>query len=443
MELYEEDMDEKEEEEEDIKPLDFQTLDRLNTELFKCFNLADEVAKEIQESTNAKRKQRQRKSLFQAIQQQERKHRDIDFRVEKAKLELTRDHLKSKYQRDDRLLYTEEIQMFSLQKVLDAENRCYDNYLSINKSRAEKASLGTEEARDAESELDGLNEALAEGKKEVEKDLERIDGVQRQYSHCKDVILKISQEAHKAKLEYGKKIKSFGEDNVVSTVTEVLDVMTEVTEQNLSLIQNTPKLDDTLKDLSQCILSTSAQTEEVEEKVSLQILDLTSRVEAQRMSTVKLEQKVKLYEAIETDAQDLVLNALGEMTSRAYARYDRRQLSALSSLEKLTNIERRVCSVLEQLEAVPEDFVEAMIKMKESERRLSQLEEKRRLERLKQKERQQKCMQRTFKQAPGKGGRRLMPRHIPVSRTKEEEKKTEPEEEDDIQVFLWGPRNAQ
>lgn len=64
-----------------------------------------------------------------------------------------------------------------------------------------------------------------------------------------------------------------------------------------------------------------------------------------------------------------MLEALAVKVSEVYQTCIDKCLTNLSTLEMLTNIELRLCTLLEQLEGIPKDFVEAAMRIKEREKR--------------------------------------------------------------------------
>lgn len=67
--------------------------------------------------------------------------------------------------------------------------------------------------------------------------------------------------------------------------------------------------------------------------------------------------------------QDLMLEALGEKVAAVHRCCVDDRMTNISTLEKLTNIEKRMSVLLQDLESIPEDSLEMMKKIKDSERR--------------------------------------------------------------------------
>ncbi|KAJ0062834.1 hypothetical protein NL108_008112 [Boleophthalmus pectinirostris] len=431
-----------------LEELAFEPVAQLTNELQDIFSVDPVELKKEEGPQDVKQRalKEQWLTLKKETLMKEKKRHDVAFQTEKAKLEMTKEAYKAQIKAIKRVTDAEECQLFLLHKQLEVSQRCHESYLNENKKRAENALFGIQKARDTELALDELSEALIEERKSIERDIERIDGVLSLYTHCKEVLYKVSvvkwQETQTTKQTSGVK-----DDNslalFMSAPEYLLDIKTVMTEQNLSLIRNAHKVDETLAELNQAIVNILAKTKEADEKQKVQILDLTKRVDAIKSSTAKLKQRVILYDSIKTANEDIMLDALADQVSKKYTQcMDKWAQCLLTTLEKVANIERRVVTLLDQLESIPDDFVETMLKIKESEKRIRQQEEQLRLERQKQEERVKKCMDRTFKDPPKKLGRKLMPRCIPVDSHAIEEVHVE-SEEDEQEVFLFGPKNTE
>ncbi|XP_072298403.1 cilia- and flagella-associated protein 100 [Eucyclogobius newberryi] len=307
----------------------------------------------------------------------EKRHGTVAFQREKVWLEVTREDTRSQIKKINSLICREECQLVQLRKNLEADQKCHDNYLCGNKRRAENALAGFQQAQGIELEVDVLNEALIEESKSTERDLEHIEGVLSHYTHCKDMVFKMSpvewqetQQTPKGK-ETEKSPNSVEDYPALFTPTpeDFSKMMTELMQQNVSLIQNTAEVDDTLKELNQCIETTSAKTKEEEEKVDLQNVDLSKRVDVIKTSITKLKQRILLYDSLKSTNKDIMFNALGEKVSKTYSQCMGRSQHRLSTLEMVANIESRMCTLLTQLENIPDDFVKGIMKINHCEKR--------------------------------------------------------------------------
>ncbi|XP_034739311.1 cilia- and flagella-associated protein 100-like isoform X2 [Etheostoma cragini] len=196
---------------------------------------------------------------------------------------------------------------------------------------------------------------------------------------------------------------------------QLLDLVTELTEQNLSLIQNTTRVEETLEELRQSTEATRKKIEKDEEQLTLQINDINQRIDIEKARGTKLRQKVQLHVSLKKEDQDVMLDALGEKVAEVHRCCVDDRITNLSTLEKLANIENRMSLLLQALESIPEDRLEMMKKIKDSERRSRQREEKLREQSEKQKERMRRYLERSLADSKKISGRKLMPRCKPVA----------------------------
>nr|XP_046263039.1 cilia- and flagella-associated protein 100-like isoform X2 [Scatophagus argus] len=195
---------------------------------------------------------------------------------------------------------------------------------------------------------------------------------------------------------------------------QLLGLMTELRDQTLSLIHNRTRVEETLEELQQSTETTRKDIEKEEEQLTLQINDIKQRIEKEKARGAKLKQKVQLHVSLNTEEQDVMLEALGEKVTEVHHCCVDNRMTNLSTLEKLANIENRMSLLLQDLERVPEESLEMMKKIKDSERRTRQREEKLREQKEKQKERMRRYLERSLADSKKKSGRKLMPRSMPV-----------------------------
>nr|XP_020451034.1 cilia- and flagella-associated protein 100-like [Monopterus albus] len=192
-------------------------------------------------------------------------------------------------------------------------------------------------------------------------------------------------------------------------------MLTELTEQNLSLIQNSTRVEETVEELRQSMETTRAEIEKDEEQLALQVNDMKQRVDKEKAKGNKLKQKVQFYVSLNTKEQDVLLDALGEKITEVYHSCVDGGINNLSVMEKLGSIENRVSLLLLSLESIPEESLKMMKKIKDRERRSREREEKSRAQKEKQRERMRIYLERSLADSKRTSGRKLMPRYMPVT----------------------------
>ncbi|XP_062281279.1 cilia- and flagella-associated protein 100-like [Scomber scombrus] len=218
---------------------------------------------------------------------------------------------------------------------------------------------------------------------------------------------------------------------------QLLDLVTELTEQNLSLIQNSTRVEQTLEELRQSMETTWRKIEKDEEKLTLQINDVNQRIDKEKARGAKLEQRVQLHVSLNTEDQDVMLDALGDKVSEVHRCCVDDRVTNLSTLEKLASIENHMSLLLQNLENIPEESLDMMKKIKDSEKRSRQREEKLREQREKQKERMRRYLERSMADSKKTSGRKLMPRCIPVAQKVRVNNVDNIPAEDEIHAYLF------
>lgn len=407
------------------------------------------------------------------VLQNERRHVSVELKITQLKNGL----LISEIESLEPLIRTEEWTLEKLCKLLEFHKNRHQDELNDMGIRSADAVRRIEQAENTQLEQDALIEKLTDEKQSLEREIDSFEVVWSHLTHCKDILFKMSpvewQEAQTAKdlsvhLNTGSDAKEPSPCTVTTSANvtngghntlnrndaeedkpllyfsepeEFLEVMADFTRRNLFLTQNSAKFDEALKELNQSIEIETKKMQEDEDKVTLQIRDMQDRVDRKKARATKFKHWVLLHESLEATDEDIMLEALAVKVSEVYQRCIDKCLTNLSTLEMLTNIELRLCTLLEQLEGIPKDFVEAAMRIKEREKRRRKQQEKLRLEREKQKEMLKKCMQRSFSDSKKKMGRKLMPRFFPVESTPKEESKSSDEE--DLEDFLFGTEDNQ
>ncbi|XP_051249432.1 cilia- and flagella-associated protein 100-like [Dicentrarchus labrax] len=225
---------------------------------------------------------------------------------------------------------------------------------------------------------------------------------------------------------------------------QLLVLMTDLTDQNLSLIQNSTRMDETLEELQQTFETASKEMKEDEERLTLQVTDMQEKIDRESERAAELQKKVQLHDSLKTEDQDVLLDALGKKVTEVHRCCLDSRLSHLSTLEKLSSVEYRMSLLLQLIENIPEESLEALRQIKDSERMSRLREEQLRLEREKQRERMKKCMQRSLGDSKKKRGRKLMSRCFPVEqKTKVSDEEDSIPAEDELQAYLFTNEGAE
>uniref|UniRef100_A0A8C9YE76 DUF4200 domain-containing protein n=1 Tax=Sander lucioperca TaxID=283035 RepID=A0A8C9YE76_SANLU len=347
--------------------------------------------------------------------------------------------------RMDKAIAKEEGQLRQLEKIIERDNLTFEEFLRENEKKSVEARTFFEHEAKSKQEKNAQIKRLTAEIGTVKSELGKFEEILIDYKRYEKLLFELSppewQEAQKTKgfkadvLTDGDVLDEQNREPEESAIRNVLvvdqavlspqrhtptyltlsssllqhepelyftepqqllDLVTELTEQNLSLIQNTTRVEETLEELRQSTEATRKKIEEDEEQLTLQINDMNQRIDIEKARGTKLRQKVQLHVSLNKEDQDVMLDALGEKVVEVHCCCVDDRITNLSTLEKLANIENRMSLLLQGIESIPEEHLEMMKKIKDSERRSRYREEKLREQSEKQKERMRRYLERSL-----------------------------------------------
>ncbi|XP_042305518.1 cilia- and flagella-associated protein 100 isoform X2 [Sceloporus undulatus] len=205
---------------------------------------------------------------------------------------------------------------------------------------------------------------------------------------------------------------------------QLLNLFTELEEQNLSLIQNSQETEETLDELRHTLTNTRNKMDNEIEQLKQLTVTLQTNIIKEEETAAELELKARVFSFGEykAEVQDKMLVSLHRKVLEVYRRCIGENEANLGTVQMLTVIEHQLDDLLECLERVPAAKIEQAEKAKEKERRIRMREEKIRQQRLLQEERLQRALARAQADVKKKTGRRLIFRSEPPAfREKEDE----------------------
>ncbi|CAL8335679.1 unnamed protein product [Merluccius merluccius] len=200
---------------------------------------------------------------------------------------------------------------------------------------------------------------------------------------------------------------------------QLLDLLTELEEQNLSLIQNSRETDEALEELQHATDTSKKKMERDTEQLSIQIDTMSQTIATEKERAAELELKARLYNFGKSKSvdEDHMLHALGRKVDEVYRCCVGDNMKAnLSTLQMLVVVESHLLQLLENMDNIPRDTLDKVQKMKDRERRMRQRDQKLQLQKEHQEERLKKAMERAQADIRKTNGRRLMARSKPVAR---------------------------
>uniref|UniRef100_A0A8C3XVE2 Coiled-coil domain containing 38 n=1 Tax=Chelydra serpentina TaxID=8475 RepID=A0A8C3XVE2_CHESE len=153
---------------------------------------------------------------------------------------------------------------------------------------------------------------------------------------------------------------------------QLLQIFTELEEQNLALIQNNQDLDETMDEIEQMAKIIKAK---LDEKVSVvighkKILKASCISEEEKRTDLALRAQMFSFGEFNPEIQDKMLHSLTKKVAEVYrVSVGEVDTSSINSIQMLRRIENRIEELCELLESVPKENIEAIEKIKLKERR--------------------------------------------------------------------------
>lgn len=221
---------------------------------------------------------------------------------------------------------------------------------------------------------------------------------------------------------------------------QLLDIFTELEQQNLSLIQNSQDTEEALEEIKHEKARTVAHMEEESRILKEQISHLKEAItnEEEKAKDLHLKSQVFSFGLYEAEDQDRMLESLNVKVAQVYHSCIGDNQANLSTLQMLAVIEDQLLDLLDNFEKIPPEKLELAEKAKEKERRLRVREEKMKQQRLHQEERLRRALERAQSDPKKTTGRRLMARSDPpASKMKEKEDQDKIDKEKEEMIFFF------
>ncbi|KAM8929952.1 cilia- and flagella-associated protein 100 isoform 2-T2 [Pelodytes ibericus] len=196
---------------------------------------------------------------------------------------------------------------------------------------------------------------------------------------------------------------------------QLLEIFSELEEQNLSLIQNSQETEEALEEIKQNISSTEEKMDKETQQLKDHIDQLKVAIteEQERAADLELKSRVFAFGQYKSEDQDKMLSSLSKKVEEVYQACIGENRANLSALQMLMIIEHQLEDLLDNIEVIPKERIEVAEKAKEKERRLRLREEKIKQQKLHQEERLRRALERAQADPKKTTGRKLMPRSDP------------------------------
>ncbi|XP_077307876.1 cilia- and flagella-associated protein 100 [Lithobates pipiens] len=221
---------------------------------------------------------------------------------------------------------------------------------------------------------------------------------------------------------------------------QLLDIFSELEEQNLSLIQNSQETEEALEEIKHTIATTEEKMENETQQLKDQIAHLKTSIaqEEERATDLELKSRVFAFGQYKSEDQDKMLTSLSSKVEDVYRACIGENRANLNALQMLMVIEHQLEELMDSIEVIPKERIEIAEKAKEKERRLRLREEKIKQQKLHQEERLRRALERAQADPKKTTGRRLMTRSDPPAlklRTDKDQDKIDKEKEEALLFF--------
>ncbi|EDM16908.1 similar to RIKEN cDNA 4933417K05 gene (predicted) [Rattus norvegicus] len=204
---------------------------------------------------------------------------------------------------------------------------------------------------------------------------------------------------------------------------ELLQVLTELEEQNLTLVQYSQDVDENLEDVNK-------RERFIQDKINNNIsfllehknmLKVSCEREEEKAAELELRSRLFNFGEFNSDAQEKLIDSLSKKINQVYrVCIGDAEVGSLNAIQKLVKVESRLVELSDLIESIPKENVEAIERIKQKERRQKLREEKMREKQRHQEERLKAALERAVAQPKKKLGRRLIYRSRPHSANKHE-----------------------
>eukprot|EP00049_Salpingoeca_infusionum_P001157 m.45686 g.45686 ORF g.45686 m.45686 type:complete len:538 (-) comp10893_c0_seq3:221-1834(-) len=202
------------------------------------------------------------------------------------------------------------------------------------------------------------------------------------------------------------------------TPMELIRLLEELEQSNLSLIQNGQETEEALQDLSDRLAKDREVLQRNRDAIEVQVQEVTDQLARDHAETASLQEKCKFFVSAGADDQDEELAAFDAKVTEVYRACIGENEAGISTLQMLTNIENKLEELFEKMSKIPPDELARAEKAKDKERRLRLREEKLAAQKRHQEERVRRALQRANEGPKKQVGKKLVYRSAPPPKHK-------------------------
>uniref|UniRef100_A0A8D0G1E4 Cilia and flagella associated protein 100 n=1 Tax=Strix occidentalis caurina TaxID=311401 RepID=A0A8D0G1E4_STROC len=156
---------------------------------------------------------------------------------------------------------------------------------------------------------------------------------------------------------------------------QLLSIFMEIEEENLSFIQRSQEIEESLDKVQHTFITTHESTEKKLAELKQQVVTLKSSIAKEEERVADLKLKVHLFSSGESEAddQDKMLTSLNEKVLEVYCQCTGENEANLETMEMLMVIEKQLNNLLDNLERIPPAKIEQAEKVKKKEQRIRRI----------------------------------------------------------------------
>lgn len=215
---------------------------------------------------------------------------------------------------------------------------------------------------------------------------------------------------------------------------QLLDIFSQLEEQNLFLIQNSQETEKALEELKQNFETTKEQMDGKTHQLKQNIDELEHQITAEENKAAQLRGRLQARAGETQGRQEKLLAQLHEKVRDVYQKCGFDVGSKPATLFMLSELEARLEQLLDHIETMSEEYIMKEEKDKEKKRRERKRQEQQALQDAQQEERNRKSIARSMQAPKKRTGRQVMFRSAPMRQAVREEKE---EEEDDLDELKY------
>lgn len=219
---------------------------------------------------------------------------------------------------------------------------------------------------------------------------------------------------------------------------QLLDIFTQLEEQNLFLIQNCQETEEALEELKQNFEATQNDMEGKTKLLKQNIADLEAQIDAEDLKAAQLRSRLAATAGEASGTQEKVLAMLHDKVKDVYQKCGFDVTSHPSTLVMLSELEAKLEMLLDHVAAMPDEYIIKEEKDKEKKRRERKRAEQQALQDALQEERNRKSIARSLQAPKKRTGRQVMFRSPPIHKTRRAQKQENNHDDlDEIKYLSW------